>query len=231
MFADKNTKYTYLALLPCILIALSCASRQIHPETHEYSVTFVAVGDNLINDTLLNAHRRGNTWDFTPIYTEIRSIVKKADLAFINQETVMAGERFGYSGYPAFNTPQSLAAVLADTGFTIVNQANNHAMDMGRTGLYAALDLWNAMEKITVVGAQKSGESRRIITKNTITFGLLSYTYGLNGLTLPPGEPNLVSLIHKDRMAREMDALRPLCDFLIVSMHWGDEYQMQPSRE
>jgi poly-gamma-glutamate synthesis protein (capsule biosynthesis protein) len=31
-------------------------------------------------------------------------------------------------------------------------------------------------------------------------------------------------------MAREIDALRPLCDFLIVSMHWGDEYQKEPGK-
>jgi poly-gamma-glutamate synthesis protein (capsule biosynthesis protein) len=31
-------------------------------------------------------------------------------------------------------------------------------------------------------------------------------------------------------MAQEIDALRPLCDFLIVSMHWGEEYQPEPGK-
>jgi poly-gamma-glutamate synthesis protein (capsule biosynthesis protein) len=30
-------------------------------------------------------------------------------------------------------------------------------------------------------------------------------------------------------MAEDTDALRPLCDFLIVSMHWGIEYEHEPS--
>ena len=30
-------------------------------------------------------------------------------------------------------------------------------------------------------------------------------------------------------MAQEIDALRPRCDVLVVSMHWGDEYALQPS--
>ena len=31
-------------------------------------------------------------------------------------------------------------------------------------------------------------------------------------------------------MQREIAVLRPLCDFLIVSMHWGEEYLLEPDR-
>jgi poly-gamma-glutamate synthesis protein (capsule biosynthesis protein) len=82
------------------------------------------------------------------------------------------------------------------------------------------------MPEFTVLGARRTGASHRIITKNNITLGFLSYTYGLNVLSLPPGEPNLGSLINRDRMTQEINTLRPLCDFLIVSMHWGDEYML-----
>jgi poly-gamma-glutamate synthesis protein (capsule biosynthesis protein) len=191
-----------------------------------YSLTLLATGDNLFHETIITSSRRGNTYNFTPIYSEIKSLVENADLAFINQETVMAGEAFGYSGYPTFNTPQVLAKTLADTGFDIVNQANNHAMDMGKAGLVATLDLWDTIEGITVIGARKEGESARIITKNNITLGFLSYAHSLNGIPLPADSPNLVSMNNRNRMAREIDALRPLCDFLIVSMHWGDEYEL-----
>jgi poly-gamma-glutamate synthesis protein (capsule biosynthesis protein) len=197
----------------------------IEEEKHKhYSLTLIAAGDNLFHETIIRTHRQNDTFDFSPIYTEIKSIVENADIAFINQETVMGGEAFGYSGYPAFNTPQSLAKTIADTGFDIVNQATNHSMDMGRDGLYATLDLWEKTEGVTVIGARKTGGSMRIIKKNNISLGFLSYTYGLNGFTLPAKEQNLVSLIRKNKMTEEIKALRPLCDFLIVSMHWGDEY-------
>jgi len=195
-----------------------------------YSLTFLAAGDNLYHQTILSSSKdkAKGTYDFAPIYTEVKSLVEKADLAFINQETVMAGEKYGYSDYPCFNTPQELAKTLAQTGFDIVNHANNHAMDMKEAGLLATLDLWDTIPGITVLGARRSGEKHRIITKNNITLGFLSYTYGLNGIALPAGRPDLVSLISRNAMAREIDALRPLCDFLIVSMHWGDEYVMEP---
>jgi poly-gamma-glutamate synthesis protein (capsule biosynthesis protein) len=190
----------------------------------KFELTLIAAGDNLFHITLVNASFENGEFNFTPIYSEIKSLIENADLSFINQETVMAGGTVPYSGFPKFNTPQPLAKTLADTGFDIFNIANNHAMDMERNGLIATLDLFDTIEGITVIGARKTGDSRRIIEKNNITFGFLSYTYGLNGFTLPTDNPNLVSLINTEKMTQEINTLRPLCDFLIVSMHWGEEY-------
>jgi poly-gamma-glutamate synthesis protein (capsule biosynthesis protein) len=199
---------------------------EIEEEIPRYTLTLLATGDNLFHEPIIRFYGQNGTYDFTPVYSEIKSLVENSDLAFVNQETVMAGEGYGYTGYPAFNTPQSLARTLSDTGFDIVNHANNHAMDMGMSGLYATLDLWDTIQGVTVIGARRAGERHRIITKNNITLGFLSYTYGLNGNSLPANNPGLVSLINRNTMAEEIDALRPLCDFLIVSMHWGDEYRL-----
>ena len=194
----------------------------------EHSLTFIAAGDNLFHDSVLRSSFVNGVYDFSHIYTEIKNIVKNADIAFINQETVMAGESYGYSGYPRFNTPQSLARTLADTGFDVINLANNHAMDMGKDGLYSTLDFLDTIQELTVIGARKEGESARIIIKNNISLGFLSYTYALNGFQLPSDNPNLVSLIDREKIKKEIDELRPLCDFLIVSVHWGEEYRLEP---
>ena len=235
----KNKKKILFFLL--VFFIFSCQSQpkstsSTKPETEKdtkqtyYSINFIAAGDNLFHESLLNSQFKNGVYDFSPIYTEIKSIIQNADLAFINQETPMAGENFGYSGYPAFNSPQSLAKTHLDTGFDIVNLANNHAMDKGADGLYATLDYLNTIKEFTVIGARKEGPSARIITKNNITLGFLSYTYGLNGNTLPKDNPNLVSLISRKIIEEEVASLRPLCDFLIVSMHWGDEYMLQPNK-
>jgi poly-gamma-glutamate synthesis protein (capsule biosynthesis protein) len=48
---------------------------------------------------------------------------------------------------------------------------------------------------------------------------------------VPRDKPYLVSLIDKKIMETEIAALRPLCDVLVVSMHWGEEYRNRPSGE
>ena len=195
-----------------------------------YTLRFIATGDNLMHLSVLRAKVKDGVYDFKPIYTEIKDIIQKADVAFVNQETVMAGTSFGYTGYPVFNTPQSLAFALDDAGFNVINLANNHALDMRAAGLYSTLDFLDKFENFTVIGARRSGSSARIVTKNNIKLGFLAYTYAAGG-TIPRDNPNLVSLINREVMAREIAALRPLCDFLIVSMHWGEEYRLQPDRD
>jgi len=233
----KNEKLIFLLLVffvfSCRSEPESSANRKAGKNAKQsyYSINFVAVGDNLFHESLLNSHLKNDVYDFSTIYIPIKSIIQNADLAFINQETPMAGESFGYSGYPAFNSPQSLAKTHVETGFDIINLANNHAMDKGASGLYATLDYLNSIKEFTVIGARKEGPSARIVTKNNITLGFLSYTYGLNGNTLPKDNPNLVSLINRKTIEEEATALRPLCDFLVVSMHWGDEYMLQPNKE
>ena len=193
------------------------------------NLTFLAAGDNLIHHTLFLRHQKGNTYDFSPMYSEIKNLIQNANFAFINQETVMAGSSYGYSGYPLFNSPQELAHTLYDTGFNIINLANNHSMDMGAEGLYDTLDFLATIQGLEVIGARRSGDSHKIFTANNISIGILSYTYAVNAFHLPQDNPNLVSLITERRMSREINILRPQCDFLIVSMHWGDEYSLQPS--
>ncbi|MDR2542411.1 MAG: CapA family protein [Treponema sp.] len=230
-----------------VILVLSCHTKSFSSqnETHQIdeiveievftpehnTISFVAVGDNLFHCSIINTSFVNGVYDFSPIFSEVIDIVQGADLAFINQETVMAGTSFGYTGFPLFNTPQSLAQTLADTGFHIVNLANNHAMDKRAAGLLNTLDLLDTIEGLTVIGARKEGESARIITKNDITLGFLAYTHSLNGIPLPRDNPNLVSVINREVMAREIIALRPLCDFLIVSIHWGAEYRLQPGRD
>ena len=194
-------------------------------------LTIVAAGDNLYHSVMIKDGEQG---DYEPVYAEIRNIAEKADIAFINQETLLAGKDFGFSSYPLFNTPQAVGRAVAAAGFTVVNQGNNHAMDKGEKAVAATMDFWDTVPGVTVLGVHRSEEAKNLpvlIKKNNITLGFLSYTYGTNGLPVPADKPWLVSLVNTKTMAEEIDALRPLCDFLVVSMHWGEEYQSTCSRE
>ena len=57
----------------------------------------------------------------------------------------------------------------------------------------------------------------------------MSYTYDMNGYTLSAGNEWKVDLIVESKMKADVIALRPLCDYLIVSMHWGKEYVTEPT--
>jgi poly-gamma-glutamate synthesis protein (capsule biosynthesis protein) len=198
-------------------------------------LTLVAAGDNLFHDVMIRPNPETGAYDFTGCYAEIKPFVEEADIAFINQETPLGGAVYGFSGYPRFNSPQEIGAALAASGFDVVNHATNHIMDKGEGAVLATMDYWDSIPQVQYLGIHRSLERRNtkkvIIEKNGIKAGFLGYTYGTNGLAVPKDKAYLVSLINEALMETEIKALRPLCDFLVVSMHWGEEYQHTISGE
>ncbi|MDR2509450.1 MAG: CapA family protein [Spirochaetaceae bacterium] len=226
------TRPRALFVLLALLLCFSCATER--EGAGGTTITLLAVGDNLIHKELITAARQPDgSYDFRPFYSELRPLIRKADLAFINQETLIAGERFGYSGYPQFNGPFEIGEALIDAGFDVINHASNHTMDKGGDAVDAVIDFWKGKKAVSVLGIHESEAARErkkvIVNVKGMRIGFLSYTYGLNGIPLPERRPYLVSLIEESVMIREIEELRPLCDFLAVSMHWGNEYDHTPS--
>jgi poly-gamma-glutamate synthesis protein (capsule biosynthesis protein) len=239
----------YLVFFLLTLAFLSCSTRppvqesrveipppdmlEIPSQPESFFLTIVAAGDNIIHDPILAAGYNNNVYSFDSIYEKIRAYTTPSDIAFVNQETILGNKTLGYSGYPLFSTPSEAGAALVAAGFNVVSHATNHIMDKGEAGVLSTMDYWESLEGIRYLGIHRSEDDKInhpvIINKNNFRVGFLAYTYGTNGIALPRGKPYLVSLINIESMAKEIDALRPLCDFLVVSIHWGDEYSPEPS--
>lgn len=200
------------------------------------SFTFAGVGDNLIHQAIFSQYEMGVTdYDFKEDYALMKPYIEAANLAFINQETICAGEAFGLSHYPQFNGPTQILDAVADTGFDWLAASSNHSLDKGSDALLAELNyLHENYPDISVTGAYRNEEeSNQYIVRevNGIKVGLLGYTYGLNGIPLPEDMPWLVELINEDQIQKDMEALSKISDVQIVSMHWGTEYHTEIEAE
>src|SRR5690625_4513690 len=85
---------------------------EVSEEDPRNEVSFFAVGDNLIHSQIFNyAQIEDGTYDFKPIYMNFADDIQNADLAFINQESIIGGDDLGFSGFPTFNTPSNLEKI------------------------------------------------------------------------------------------------------------------------
>lgn len=198
------------------------------------SLSLIAVGDNLMHNTLLTDASTSNGYDFTPFYSKIKPYVQAADIAVINQESPLGKGKA--EGYPSFNTPQVCGDALIDAGFDVISQANNHIMDSTSSAVYDTMDYWDSQadKGVIRIGISRDASDRatvRYLKRNGIKVGFLAYTYGLNGATLPKSNPDLVSLIDKDTMKAELAAVKKKCDAVVVIMHWGEEYHETPNED
>lgn len=212
------------------------------PENKETRLSFVAFGDNLIHSAIIEDGERLATengkstkyW-FDPMYENFKDIVSSADIAFINQETPIAGPDFPAAGYPNFNTPDEMGECLIRLGFDVINTATNHMLDCRGKGLIYHADYWasKADQNVIQVGSYKNKEDYnniRIYNKEGVKIAFLGYTYGTNGMTPGSGYEDIyIPLPDKSEMTRQVKEARELADLVFVSMHWGWEDSFDPN--
>ena len=93
--------------------------------------------------------------------TSLLKRYKKADIAYVNQESPLGGDDRPYHGFKRFNTPSSVAQDLVDTGFNFVNGSNNHAMDqVNRVSITVYIHGINLKDKVLFTGVFNSQEAR-----------------------------------------------------------------------
>ncbi|MCI3920373.1 CapA family protein [Paenibacillus sp. TRM 82003] len=198
--------------------------------------TLVAIGDIMMHTPQLPGayDKETDTYDFSSFFAPLKSLFTEADWAFANLETPIAGDDRGFRGYPLFNAPVALADALADAGFDVLSTANNHSLDQGFSGIEHTLETLRAKQLIPIGTAATEEASREIayVEKNGITAGFLSYTYGTNGIPIPKDKPFAVNLIDEARIAADIEKAREGgADAVVVSLHFGQEYQREPSDE
>ena len=207
------------------------------PSDGSVRIKFLAAGDNIIHENVFidakNRARDGEDYNFYDMYVDIKDFVNSADLKFVNQETPLGGAELGYSGYPNFNGPQEAGEALVDIGFNIVNIATNHMLDKKEAGLIGSIDFWNS-QPVTLLGGyynKDDYENIRVVEQDGVKIAFLSYTYGLNGMTLSASSDLYIPLIDEAEIVRMVDKAETLADMVFVVMHWGDENSFKASSE
>lgn len=199
-------------------------------------ITIALVGDIMVHDAQIDSAYNAITgeYEFDGSFEAIAPYLKRADVVIGNLETTLAGEHLVYGGYPRFNSPESLAGALKRAGFTILTTANNHCLDRGAEGVRNTLDYLDqyGLKHAGTARSQEERQSLLIYSVQGIQLGILSYTYGTNGLPIPAGQEYLVNLIDRDAMARDIEELRRKeVDLILTFLHFGNEYQKKLSKE
>ena len=212
-----------------------------------YEISLVMVGDALIHDDIYLDAKDRDGYNFNKMLDRIKLIVQDYDLAYYNQETILGGTELGLSSYPAFNSPYEVGDAFIDAGFNLVSLATNHTLDRGEKAVINSRNYWNTKENVLAVGSYSSDEEKnkvQIRSSNNITYTMLNYTYGTNGIRVPNDRDYLVNIWpvtgsnldvdisyqnYKEIVKNDINAVRDKVDLLMVAMHWGIEYQTTPN--
>ena len=210
------------------------------------TVTIRSAGDVLIHIPVYqNAKKSDGTYDFSHIFTYSEDIISGCDYFIANLETTLGGtDGRSYSGFPRFNSPDSIVDALKGAGVDCLLTANNHTYDTNGAGVLRTI---SKIEEagLDYTGTRKNDDGEKYLVKNIdgIKFGFACYTYetptaegrkALNGLIVDEQTAPLINSFKPDNpesFYRELKTnikqmKKQGADVIAVYIHWGEEYQL-----
>ncbi|MEM6294696.1 MAG: CapA family protein [Myxococcota bacterium] len=210
-------------------------------------VTIAAVGD-IMGHREIQRQAYKTDEGFGAVWANIADLLAAADVTYGNLEAPTApglgrdheahddpGRRFDntvYSGYARFNIHPSILDDLVRAGFDVVSTANNHSLDRDAEGIDRSLDqLRKRTLKHTGTRYQNSDDAfHTVTTAGDLRIAWVACTKHTNfgkdelGQVLHCFEPTdpVRKLVRRLKKRKNIDAI-------IVTPHWGKEYNHDPS--
>lgn len=198
------------------------------------TITVSATGDLMCHSVQYDyAKVAKDSFDFNSTFDYVKEIISKSDFAFGNLETVLAGKTKNYSGYPFFNTPNSFVEALKNAGFDLLITSNNHSLDRGEDGILRTIKELDKrdLNHTGTFTTQRDRDSIRIYDIKGIKVGVIAYSYGTNGNSIPTAKPYIINIINENLITSDIKkARKDGAEIVLVNFHFGEEYQREPNQ-
>lgn len=177
----------------------------------------------LVGDVMLGRRVRG-----CDVFKNVKDILS-ADVKFANLESPFGdGFEFVKDKNYVFSAKKNCAEMLKLSGFDVLSLANNHIIDYKKQGIVNTIKILKK-NNISFVGVKENEDRQKplIIEKKGIKIGFLAYCKDrvyLRGLEIGP-------YLIDNGVVEDVKKVKDDVDFLVVSLHWGREYNLKPSEK
>jgi hypothetical protein len=171
---------------------------------------------------------------FDALVTGMRDELLAADIGFCNLEAPVA-PKTGKKTVPfMFNAPPGFLAALTSIGINVVSVANNHVFDQSTKGFLESIEQLSS-SPLTFIGAGKTcaeAASPKMIEVHGIKLAFLGATQVYNNRPSKSPDKPCVLELKEDLVLPAVAAARALgAEMVILSAHWGEEYQIAPRKQ
>lgn len=234
--AERLLKYVsdtiaYTPAFPTSRAALPAAVwATVPPPPKPRPLTLSFVGDIMLDRGVLSSVRKHAGGDFNWLFSSTTALAA-SDVLFGNLEGPISDIGKDLGNLYSFRMNTQAAGALRRAGFDVLSIANNHIGDWGQAAFLDTLDEL-AEDGLVAVGAgqdKTEAFAPKIITVRGTKIGFLAATdVGPNWLAAKADVPGIV--IAADPLwPQAIENAAKLVDVLVVSYHFGDEYQTEPN--
>jgi poly-gamma-glutamate synthesis protein (capsule biosynthesis protein) len=219
-------------LLPLFYLVSTCICKSEVPLLQENPFlikehSLILVGDIMLSRGVdITMRNKGYLYPFK----NIAEVTNSAEVTFGNLESPLSTRGMkGDQLYAFRGNPESVRG-LTYAGFDVLSLANNHSYDYGRKALEETLEILKK-NKIQTIGAGRNmTEARKpaILELGDVRVAFLGYS--LSPGSVYAGENNSgVARARHAWIIKDLEKVKESADFVIVSFHWGIEYQDFPT--
>jgi len=192
--------------------------------------TMLFVGDIMLSRSV-GAYMQ-KMGDYTLPFLNIADFLKGADLTFANLENPVSSRGINVGSKYSFRADPKTIEGLKYAGFDVVSIANNHMWDYGREAFLDTMTHLTEAGISFVGGGHNFEEAHKPVIKdvNGIKVAFLAYTEFLQSVAA--GE-NLAGItnFNIEQIKRDVAVANQQGDLVVVSFHWGDEYQTKHNQK
>jgi len=212
---------------------------QISSPVEENKITMIFVGDIMLDRGVKNMVDKHGDGDFRFPFLKIADYLNEADIVFGNLESVISDKGAKVGSIYSFRAEPEAIDGLVSAGFNIVSVANNHVFDYGRLAMednflrlreagiaYVGGGFSEEEAYSPVIKEIENGSASSPQTK----IAFLAYTNLGSPHWVAKGENSGIAWLEKERMEKDIKEAKNLADLIIVSFHYGDEYQLKPNQ-
>lgn len=203
------------------------------------TISILFIGDVMQHGyQIRSAHIKGTdrdkaeSYNYSYAFKYLKKRFAEADFTVANMEFPIGVPPF--TGYPQFSAPESIVTEAIESGIDLFQIANNHILDKGAKGLERTLNIYDSLG-VHYTGAYRCDSLERlhnpkIVELDSVRIAFINFTYGTNGFKVP--KPYVVNYMDSTSVKLAIGrAKERMADIIIALPHWGNEYQIYPSKE
>jgi len=216
---SSSTSYLAVAYSPEIEINAPL------PITESGDAEYIFVGDIMLSRYIGEMMAKRQNYNFP--FEKIKGDLVDADLVFGNLESPISGKGESAGNPYPFRAEPQVVSGLKEAGFTALSIANNHSFDYKLPAFVDTMaNLKQAGIAYTGGGANfNEAHSGALIKTNGIKTTILAYTDLLPKSKAATETSAGIAYLDEAQMVKDIKVAKEKSDLVIVSFHWGQEYQ------
>jgi len=194
-------------------------------------VYLIAVGDIMLSRNVENKIKQNG---FNYPFLKTKSYLQGGDIVFGNLECPIIKGPIVKTGQMVFRAPPGVEKALKAANFSIISLANNHTYNKNEEGMLKTF-YYLKKEGIQYTGAGKNAKEAydyTLVEKNGVKFAFLAYS---DGSLVPDfyeaNELPGIAFAKEKKMIAAVKKAKKEVDFVIISMHLGQEYKPTPNSD